>query len=57
MTEEIPECIRCGKPMEYCGQQHYWGCTNPNCPPERSEFPFNWFREELQKQAKLDKKL
>lgn len=46
--EEIPECIRCGEPMKYCGYQHYWGCTNPDCPPGRSRFPFNLAEEMLQ---------
>ena len=50
--KEVLKCIQCGEPMSYCGYQYYWGCTNPNCPPGRSEFPFNWMREELLKKRK-----
>jgi len=57
--EEIPECIRCGDKMEYCGYQHYWGCTNPDCPPGRRRFPFNLAEEmiKLEKESKKKKRL
>lgn len=45
MAEEEHNCGRCGEPMSYCGYQHYWGCTNPDCPPGRRRFPFNLAEE------------
>ncbi len=39
--EEIPECIRCGKPQEYNPYQYFWYCPDPNCPPGRSRMPFS----------------
>ena len=50
--EEIPECIRCGKPQEYNPYQNFLYCPDPDCPPGRSRFPFNLAEEML----KLEKK-
>jgi hypothetical protein len=52
--EEIPNCIRCGTPQEYNPYQNFWYCTDPDCPPGRSRFPFN-LAEELLKLEKENK--
>ena len=57
--EEIPECIRCGKPQEYNPYQNFWYCPDPDCPPGRSRFPFNLAEEmiKLEQEDKMKKTL
>ena len=54
--EEIPECVRCGKSQEYNPYQNFWYCPDPDCPPERSRFPFNLAEEMIKLEQENKKK-